>query len=196
VKVRTAGKEKKNLLAPDTRREAGAAAEALEQVRAESRQPVPDRLKAYTVHRIVGKAKKGKKVKVFWKDADSGELCKEDACTWEQPNAFDGDAGKVDAAQLNGSVIKIQEQSIIYQAQVDSGSNESVVTLTYIAREDGATCRKRPRKVDLELPTLETASWWREDGYDTLEEEELSESEAEEQLSEEEESGDDNVGEE
>ena len=47
----------------------------------------------------------------------------------------------------------------------------------------------------MELPTLETVSWWpwREDGYDTLEEEELSESE--EQLSEEEESGDDNVGE-
>ena len=91
---------------------------------------------------------------------------------------------------------KIQEQSNIYQAQVDSGSSESVVTLTYTAREDGSTCRKRPRKVDLELPTLETASWWpwREDGYDTLEEEELSGSE--EQLSEEEESGDDNVGEE
>ena len=66
--------------------------------------------------------------------------------------------------------------------------------MTYTARGDGSTCRKRPRKVDLELPTLETASWWREDGYDTLEEEELSESE--EQLSEEEESGDDNVGEE
>ena len=45
----------------------------------------------------------------------------------------------------------------------------------------------------MELPTLETASWWREDGYDTLEEEESSESE--EQLSEEEESEDDNVGE-
>ena len=33
VKFRTAGKEKKNLLAPDTRREAGATAESLEQVR-------------------------------------------------------------------------------------------------------------------------------------------------------------------
>ena len=84
------------------------------------------------MHRIVGKAKKGKKVKVFWKDAGSDELCKKDECTWEQPTAFDGDAKKVDAAQPNGSTIKIQEQSNIYQAQVDSGSSESVVTLTYV----------------------------------------------------------------
>ena len=126
-------------------------------------------------------------------EADSRELCKQDECTWEQPTAFDGDAGKVDAAQLNGSTIKIQEQSNVYRAQVDSGSSESIVTLTYTAREDGSTCRKRPRKVDLELPTLETASWWRGDGYDTLEEEESSE--PEEQLSEEEGSEDDNVGE-
>ena len=125
-----------------------------------SHQPVPDRLKAYTVHHdpIVGEAKKCKNVKVFWKDADSGELCKKGECTWEQPIAFDGDARKVDAALLNGSTIKIQGQSNIYQAQVDSGSSESVVALTYIAREDGSSCRDRPRKVDLELPTLETAS--------------------------------------
>ena len=59
----------------------------------------------------------------------------------------------------------------------------------------GRCIELRGRKVDLELPTLEKASWcqWREDGYDTLEEEESSESE--EQLSEEEESEDDNVGE-
>ena len=45
--------------------------------------------------------------------------------------------------------------------------------------------------MDMNLTTMEAASWWREDGYDTLEEEELSESE--EQLSEEEESEDDNA---
>ena len=64
--------------------------------------------------------------------------------------------------------------TFIIIAQVDSGSSESVVTLTHIAREDGSTCRNRPRKVDLQLPTLETASWWRGDGHDTLGEEELS----------------------
>ena len=43
----------------------------------------------------------------------------------------------------------------------------TLVTLTYTARADGAACRKRPRKVDLELTSLEVARWWSEDGYDT-----------------------------
>ena len=51
------------------------------------------------------------------------------------------------------------------------------MTLTYIARADGATCRKRPRKVDLELTSLEAASWWTEDGYDTAEEDDPAEEE-------------------
>ena len=181
MKVVTAGKEKKNLLAPDTRRvEAGAAAESLAQERAESRQPVPQRAKSYTVHRIVGKAKRGKKVKVFWKDTDTGELCAKDQCTWELPSAFDGDAGNVDAKQLaeSGSTIRIQEQSSVYVATIEASSNsDSIVTVTYTARADGATCRKRPRKVDLELTPLEAASWWTEDGYDTAKEEDPAEEE-------------------
>ena len=47
----------------------------------------------------------------------------------------------------------------------------TLVTLTYTARADGAACRKRPRKVDLELTSLEVARWWSEDGYDTAKEE-------------------------
>ena len=59
-----------------------------------------------------------------------------------------------------------------------------IVTLTCTARTDGATCRKRPRKVDLELTSLEAASWWTEDGYDTAEAEDsdaLGESEESEE---------------
>ena len=79
---------------------------------------------------------------------------------------------RVDAAQLDGCTISIQEQSIVYQAKVKATTSTSIVQLTYIARKDGSICRKQPRKVDLELPPLEAASWWREDGYDTNEEEE------------------------
>ena len=51
-------------------------------------------------------------------------------------------------------------------------------------------CRKQPRKVDLELVPLEATSWWREDGYGTVEEDAESEEEEEEgEEEEEEESG-------
>ena len=39
---------------------------------------------------------------------------------------------------------------------------------------------EQPRKVDLELVPLEATSWWREDGYGTVEEDAESEEEEEE----------------
>ena len=64
-------------------------------------------------------------------------------------------------------------------------TNTSIAEATYTGRADGPqVCRKRPRKIDLELGSLEATSWWREDGYGTVEEEEESESEHEEESEE------------
>ena len=61
---------------------------------------------------------------------------------------------------------------------IEASSNSvSIVTVTYTARADGAACRKRPRKVDLELTPLEAASWRTEDGYDTAKGEDPTEEE-------------------
>ena len=94
-------------------------------------------------------------------------------------------SGKADASKLNDCTITVKEQSNIYTATVKATTNTSIVEVTYTRRADGPqVCRKRPRKIDLELGSLEATSWWREDGYGTVEEEEESESEHEEESEE------------
>ena len=52
-------------------------------------------------------------------------------------------------------------------------TSTSIAEVTYTGRADGPqVCRKRPRKIDLELGPLGATSWWREDGYGTMEGEE------------------------
>ena len=72
----------------------------------------------------------------------------------------------------------MKEQSSVYTATLKATKNNSIAEITYTGRADGPqACRKRPRKINLELPALETSSWWREDGYGTMEEEESLEEE-------------------
>ena len=89
---------------------------------------------------------------------------------------------------MNGCTITIKEQSNIYTGTIKatSNNNTSIAEVTYTGRADGPqVCRKQPRKVDLELVPLEATSWWREDGYGTVEEDAESEEEEEEEEEEE-----------
>ena len=57
-----------------------------------------------------------------------------------------------------------------YTAEVISCLGNSLVKLEYTGRVDGKRCQKKDRNMDMNLTPMEAASWWREDGYETLNE--------------------------
>ena len=138
----------------------------------------PPRKKSYIVHMIVGKQKQRHMKKVFWKDADTGALCPKDDCTWTEPKAFDGDAGRLQAEWLEGAKITLEEQGTIYTATVTKAStvNASGFFVEYCTNAaTNKKTKKKARWVDLELPPAEKTSWWRiQDGYETTQEEDES----------------------
>jgi len=171
VKIVCLGKERVNQAAPDTSQAQANVTAAARQHGEQQEVPV---LKAtYIPHRIVGKAKLGKMTKVFWEDSD-GQLCPTDACTWQEPSSFKATANKVDARAMEmiGCTITIEEQRVQYTAEITSCLGNSLVKLKYTSRVDGKRCQKKERNMDMNLPPMEVASWWREDGYETLNEEE------------------------
>ena len=68
--------------------------------------------------------------------------------------------------------ITIEEQRVQYTAEIISCLGNSLVKLKYIGRVhvDGKRCQKKDRNMDMNLTPMEAASWWREDGYETLNE--------------------------
>ena len=50
--------------------------------------------------------------------------------------------------------------------------SQSLVFGVQTGRVDGKRCQKKERNIDMNLPPMKVASWWREDGYETLNEEE------------------------
>ena len=75
---------------------------------------------------------------------------------------------------MAGSQIIVQERSTIYAAEIHSCYNHGLVEIKYIRRVDGRRCNRKERNLDLNLPPMEVASWWREDEYTTDGEEEGS----------------------
>jgi hypothetical protein len=140
VKPITGGKSKQCVAAPDARKRALAAAAAESEQRREQRLPAPARTKSYLVAKIVGKAKRGKVKKVYWKDEDTGAFCGKDECTWNQPSAFVEGAGELKPEDLLGAPIRIEEQSTTFIADIDSEKVQPHSVLTVTA-SDNCCCR-------------------------------------------------------
>jgi hypothetical protein len=67
-----------------------------------------------------------------------------------------------------------------YTDEITLCLGDSLVKLKCTGRVDGKRCRKKERNMDMNLPPMEVASWWRKDGYETLNEEEEQDSEGSE----------------
>ena len=72
--------------------------------------------------------------------------------------------------EMIGCTITIEEQRVQYTAEIMSCLGNSLVKLEYTGRVDGKRCQKKDRNMDMNLTPMEAASWWREDGYETLDE--------------------------
>ena len=177
VKIVAEGRTKQCKKAPDARKKAAEEAVATAESRKKTRRPVPKRNRQYEVTAIVGKAKQGKVKKVFWRDQDTKQLCSKEECTWQPPEAFDGDSGNLDPDELVGDTITLEEGGATYSAKITKvkAPNSTSYWVVYVKIvATGKKSKKKPRWVDLELPPSEGTSSWRLDGYKTLEEDEES----------------------
>jgi hypothetical protein len=121
----------------------------------------------YDVHRIVGKSKKGKLKKVFWKECDTGIVCSMEKCTWEGRATFSVGADALDSGDLVGKVVTMEEQGSTFVGMIEKHVRGDIYHIKYTGKlvesKDGKSfevkpTKKKGRDVDLELPSSEKTS--------------------------------------